>query len=105
MTNVPAKHTLFQSFYLHNRVPGRFQVSSHLLHLERNDRSLIVYCDNDLSGAFARDGYGRYLHPVARGEREREMSLRMLINVVFYGLCVNYKRDQVHVPFILKRRR
>jgi len=105
LTKVPPKHTVFQSFYLFNRVPGRVAVSPHLLHIDRNDRSLVLYCDNDLAGAYARDAYGRYLYPSPRGERERELALRMSVNVVFYGLCVNYKRDQVHVPFILKRRR
>ena len=29
---------------------------------------------------------------------------RLGINLVMYALCLDYKTDQVHVPFILKRR-
>ena len=46
-------------------------------------------------------------HPDVRpgGENQREMAFRLGINLVMYALCVNYKADQVHVPFILKRRK
>ena len=27
------------------------------------------------------------------------------VNVVMYALCLDYKDDQVHLPYILKRRR
>jgi hypothetical protein len=29
----------------------------------------------------------------------------MGVNLVMYALCLDYKADQVHVPFIMKRRR
>ena len=29
----------------------------------------------------------------------------MGINLVMYALCLDYKTDQVHVPFIMRRRR
>ena len=42
---------------------------------------------------------------VPGGSPQRELSFRMGINLVMYALCVNYKADQVHIPFILKRRK
>ncbi len=27
------------------------------------------------------------------------------VNLVMYALCLDYKEDQVHIPFILQRRR
>jgi hypothetical protein len=33
------------------------------------------------------------------------MSFRLGINVVMYALTGTYKKDQVHIPFILQRRR
>ena len=39
------------------------------------------------------------------GERQREMAFRLGINLAMYALCLDYKADQVHVPFILKKRR
>jgi hypothetical protein len=29
----------------------------------------------------------------------------MGLNLVMYALCLDYKTDQVHVPFIMRRRR
>jgi hypothetical protein len=29
----------------------------------------------------------------------------MGVNLVMYALCLDYKTDQVHVPFIMRRRR
>ena len=39
------------------------------------------------------------------GERQRELAFRMGVNLVMYSLCLDYKTDQVHVPFIMRRRR
>ena len=33
-----------------------------------------------------------------------EMAARWGINIVMYAMCLDYKADQVHIPFILKRR-
>ena len=38
------------------------------------------------------------------GDTVREMTFRLGINVLMYALCLDYKEDQVHIPFILKRR-
>ena len=35
----------------------------------------------------------------------REYALRVGVNAFMYTLCLDYKQDQVHIPFILKRRR
>jgi hypothetical protein len=33
------------------------------------------------------------------------MTVRLGLNWVMYVLCLDYKEDQVHLPFILQRRR
>jgi len=66
----------------------------------------IAYVSNDMGGAWARDDYGNWEFPCEPGgERQRELSLRMGVNFVMYALCLDYKADQVHVPFIMRRRR
>ena len=30
---------------------------------------------------------------------------RLGVNIAMYALCLDYKEDQVHIPFIMKRRR
>jgi len=102
---LPGDHTIFQSFYLIRRVAGRKLVRPFLHGLEVEDLTPVVFCSNDLGGAWDGDERG-YTHPcVPGGERQREMAFRLGVNIVMYALTGNYKKDQVHIPFILKRRR
>jgi len=99
-------HALFKSFYLFDRIPGRKLVSPFLHGINVGDITPVIYSRNDLGGAFAGDDFGGWeMQCQPGGERQREMSFRLGINIVMYVLTVNYKRDQVHIPFILKRRK
>jgi len=101
---LPGDHTVFRSFYLLQRPHGRLQVRPYLEGVQRDDRSLVVYSANDLPGAWQRDSFGRWaLTVVPGGERERELAFRLGVNLVMYALCLNYKRDQVHVRHLLKK--
>lgn len=106
LAEVPSDHVLYKSFYLIDDAVGRIDVSDDLLALFDSDRLYAVVSQNDLFGALARDNFGNWKFDVRPGgEKQREMAFRMGINLVMYALCVNYKSDQVHVPFILKRRK
>ncbi len=103
---VPADHAVFQSFYLLRSVPGRKIVKPFLYGVEVEDLTPAILCVNDLGGAWDGDPVGGYTYPcVPGGERQREMTFRMGVNLVLYALTGNYKKDQVHIPFILRRRR
>lgn len=103
---LPADHVLFRSFYMLDQPWGRNDVTNTLEGISQDDRLLVAYSQNDLQGAWARDHFGTYLYDVVPGGKEqRELSFRFGINCVMYALCVNYKADQVHIPFILKRRK
>jgi hypothetical protein len=102
---VPRGHVLFKSFYLIERPVGRIAVSPILEGITRDDRLVVVYTQNDLTGAWARDDFGNWvLRCEPDGERQRELAFRLGINLVMYALCLEYKEDQVHVPFIMRRR-
>ena len=102
---IPKDHVLYKSFYLIDDPVGRVQVASRMRGIFADDRLLVVVSPNDLMGAWARDNFGNWEYSVTPGgERQREMAFRLGINLVMYALCINYKADQVHVPFILKRR-
>ncbi len=99
-------HVIYKSFFLLNRPVGRTAQVGHLDVLEQDRRVMLAYSMNDLGGAWARDDYGRYLHEVIPGgEAQRERAFRLGINLAMYALCLDYKDDQVHVPFILRRRK
>jgi hypothetical protein len=100
------QHTIFRSFYLLSRPEGRVRGPDHLEAIEIGDRVAVLYSRHDLGGAWARDNLGSWLHPVTPGgDEQRERAMRLGVNVVMYALCLDYKDDQVHAPFIMRRRR
>lgn len=106
LERIPNDHVLFKTFYLVDTQAGRVLRVPYLEGLTLEDRYAVVYCQNDLAGAWSRDAFGRWSHDVTPGgERQREMAFRLGINVVMYFLCLDYKDDLVHAPFILDRRR
>jgi hypothetical protein len=103
---IPTDHVVYKSFYLLDKPLGRLAISPAMEAVTRDGRLVCAYIANDLGGAWARDDFGNYDFPCEPGgERQRELAFRMGVNVVMYALCLDYKADQVHVPFIMKRRR
>jgi hypothetical protein len=103
---VPADHVVYKSFYLLDKPVGRLAIAPAMEGVVRDGRLVCVYISNDLGGAWARDDFGNYDFPCEPGgDKQRELAFRMGVNLVMYALCLDYKSDQVHVPFIMKRRR
>ena len=101
---LPAGHTVLKSFYLLNQAYGRVMEKSYLEGITLENRAVIIYSQNDLGGAWAKDPLGSWEYEVIPGcETHRAMAFRLGINIVMYALTGNYKQDQVHLPFILKR--
>jgi hypothetical protein len=101
---VPHDHVLYKSFYLVDRHGGRTAGRAGLLAMTLEGRLAVVLGANDLFGAIAKTAYGTWEYMVQDGDRAREMAVRLGVNWVMYSLCLDYKDDQVHIPFILKRR-
>lgn len=103
---VSKDHVVFKSFYLITRPLGRLAISSVMEGVVRDGRLVVAYTQNDLGGAWSRDDFGNFhFQCLPGGERQREMAFRLGTNLVMYALCLDYKSDQVHVPFIMRRRR
>ncbi len=103
---IPSDHVLYKSFFLIDQPVGRIAIEKKLHGIFDGDRLAAVVSQNDAFGAWSRDNFGTWTYECAPGgERQREMAYRLGINLVMYALCINYKADQVHVPFILKRRK
>jgi hypothetical protein len=106
LEKLSADHVVFRSFYLLKAPVGRVARVPYLEAVTHDGRAVIIYSQNDLGGAWARDEFGQWEHEVfPGGDRQREMAFRLGINLAMYALCLDYKTDQVHVPFILRRRR
>jgi len=103
---VPDDHVLWKSFYVLTEASGRILASPALEGIERDRRLAVVYTQNDLCGALARDGFGRWEHDVVPGgDEQRERAFRFAVNVVMYALCLDYKTEQAHIDFIMRPRR
>jgi hypothetical protein len=99
-------HVLWKSFYVLSGAPGRILAAPYVEGVERDRRLAVVYSQNDLGGAWARDGYGRWEHEVIPGgDGQREDAFRLGVNLVMYALCLDYKTEQAHIDYILRTRR
>ena len=105
LKEVDREHVFFKTFYLVDQLGGRFNHSTFLYGAEVDGRMALILHPNDLLGALAQDSNDDWLYYAALGERGREYALRVGVNAFMYTLCLDYKQDQVHIPFILKRRR
>lgn len=103
---IPDDHVLWRTFYLVDPPPGRLRVSSSTYGAVRDERLAVVYSPNDVLGAWARDSFGNWEYEMAGGGADqRDMSVRFGVNLAMYALCLDYKEDQVHVDYLLRRRR
>jgi hypothetical protein len=103
---VPDDHVIWKSFYVLRTPAGRILAAPYLEAVERDRRLAVLYTQNDLGGALARDGFGRWEHDVIpAGEGQREQAFRFAVNIVMYALCLDYKTEQAHIDFILRTRR
>lgn len=104
LEKLPSDHTVFKSFYLLNQAYGRIMEKSFLEGITIGNRTVIMYSQNDLAGAWAKDPLGNWEYEVIPGgETQRSMAFRLGVNIIMYALTGNYKQDQVHLPFILRR--
>jgi hypothetical protein len=103
---IPDTHVLWKSFYVLHGAPGRIIAAPYLEGVERDRRLAVVYTQNDLGGALARDGFGRWEYEVnPGGDDQREQAFRLGVNLVMYALCLDYKTEQAHIDYILRTRR
>lgn len=106
LVTLPRDHTVHQTFYLIDQPVGRINIASNFQAIFEDERACVLISANDVQGALARDTFGQWeFEVIPNGERQREMAFRLGINLVMYALTVDYKADQVHIPFILRRRR
>jgi len=101
---LPPDHSVYQSFYLIGSLGGRQKVNPYLEGITTDNWTPVMYSQNDLTGAWSRDRYGKWVHEcVPGGELQRKGALKIGINIIVYCLTSDYKKDLVHHPFIKRR--
>jgi hypothetical protein len=106
LARLSTDHTIFRSFYLMDRPAGRVAEPGYVEVIMHAGRAAVIYSRLDLGGAWvAGDDRGDSLYAITPGgAAQRETAVRFGVNLVMYALCLDYKDDQVHAPFILRRR-
>jgi Domain of unknown function (DUF4159) len=105
-TPIPLRpeHVIFKSFYLLHRAEGRVLGPKTLDAVVRGGAAQVIFTSNDLGGALA-GRPGLWEAPVIPGgDIQREHAIRLAVNIAMYVLCSNYKDDQVHAPFLMRKR-
>lgn len=104
LKRLPPDHSVYQSFYLINSVSGRQKVSPYFEGITIDNWTPVIYSQNDLSGAWSRDRFGKWVNEcVPGGEIQRKEAFKAGINIIVYALTSDYKKDVIHHPFIKRR--
>ena len=102
---IQGDHVVFRTFYLLRRAEGRVLGTKHLEAIVRGGAVQVIFSSHDIGGALARSPTGVWEFPVSPGgDAQRERAVRLAVNIAMYVLCSNYKDDQVHAPFLMRRR-
>jgi hypothetical protein len=97
-------HVVFKTFYIVDRPVGRVMGPPELEAIVRGKSAQVIFLQHDLLGALARSGEGFALEAEPGGVEQREHAIRLAVNIAMYALCSDYKDDQVHAPFLMRRR-
>jgi hypothetical protein len=103
---VSPEHVLYRSFYRLDYPAGRAIFQSYVEAVKLGSRYCAVISSNDLFGALARGPDKRFIEmPSPGGESQREMAIRFAVNLLMYAACLHYKDDQVHIDYLLHKRK
>jgi hypothetical protein len=101
---LPTGHAALRSYYLLRRVGGVRIANPNLEGITLGSSTPVIYCQNNLSGAWERDQLGKWTNVCTPGgEEQRRDAFHLGINLILYAMTENYKEDLIHVPFIRKR--
>jgi len=104
LKRMASTHAALRSYYLLRRIGGVRIASQTLEGITLGNSTPVVYCQNDLGGAWERDQVGKWTNACTPGgEAQRKDAFHLGINLILYAMTENYKDDLIHVPFIRKR--
>ena len=101
LEKIPEDHAIFRSFYLLREVGGRKIVNRYLEGITIDKRLVLIYSQNNIYSAWARDQLGNWLYEcVPGGELQRMEAMKLTVNIIMYSLTGDYKKDLVHKQYI-----
>ncbi|HXG53305.1 MAG TPA: DUF4159 domain-containing protein [candidate division Zixibacteria bacterium] len=104
LKRLPSGHAVLRSYYLMRRIGGVRIANPALEGITVGSATPVIYCQNDLGGAWERDQLGKWTNVCTPGgEEQRRDAFHLGINIILYAMTENYKEDLIHVPFIRRR--
>lgn len=98
-------HVIFKSFYLVKRPMGRVAGPPRVDGIVRGRLPQVLFLSCDLLGALATRQDGSFRFEIsAQLPQQRELAIRFAVNLAMFVLCSDYKDDQVHAEWIMRRR-
>jgi hypothetical protein len=105
IVRLPAQHVLYKSYYLLDRPVGRVEGPPYLEAISSGKALRVLLSAHDLVGAMAQQRGGGWTFAVEPGGYDqRELAMRLAVNLAMYVLCLDYKDDQVHAEELMRRR-
>lgn len=105
IVRLPAQHVLYKSYYLLDRPLGRVEGPPYLEAITGGKMLRVLLSSHDLIGAMAQQRGGGWTFTVEPGgPQQRELAMRLAVNLAMYVLCLDYKDDQVHAEELMRRR-
>jgi hypothetical protein len=101
---LPQTHPLFRSYYLLRKVGGRRLTNEYIEGIDISGRVAVIYSQNDMMGAWARDRFGNYVWPcVPGGENQRFEAQKLTLNLIMYSVTGTYKSDAIHQEYLKQK--
>jgi len=106
LKKLPPDHPIFRSYYLLRQVSGRRMLNNYIEGIDISGRTAVIYSQNDMFGAWAKDRFGNYLRECnPGGEQQRFDSQKFIQNLIMYSVTGTYKSDSIHKPFLEQKLR
>lgn len=102
--SLEADHVLYKTFYILPAPQGRLLGPESMQAVVAGKQARVLFLQHDLLGALARKGDTWAMPMQASHPEARELAIRFAVNLAMYVLCSDYKDDQVHAPFLMRRR-
>jgi hypothetical protein len=105
VVRLDSNHVIYKTYYIVDRPVGRVLGPPQIDAIVRGRYAQVLFLEHDLMGALARTrSGGAALEVEPGGAEQREEAIRFAVNIAMYVLCSDYKDDQVHAPWLMRRR-
>jgi hypothetical protein len=105
LKKLSAEHPLYRSYYFLRKIGGRRLTNNYIEGIDIGGRTALVYSQNDIIGAWAKDRFGNYLWECVPGKEEQRFEAQKLtLNLIMYSVTGTYKSDAIHKPYLEMKR-